>query len=244
MTEYIVSCEDGALIKIFDTVEGLSDHFAGELALHVSQAPVGRTFSWFLAGGSTPVPFFSKISFNLRTGIEWDRVKIFWGDERCVGPDAGKATIGSPGKICWTTFRSRNRTFSGSTAKRTRTEAARYSECGVCRKAARASGPDLVMLGLGEDGHTASIFPQSLHLLNSPRLFEATEHPVTGQKRITATGTFINRAKTVIIIATAKATRAAQVIDWLDGMNICLQLSYNPITGTWPGFSTKKRQST
>ena len=64
------------------------------------------------------------------------------------------------------------------------TEAARYS--GVVElNAGRQSGdpcPDLIMLGLGADGHTASIFPQSLHLFNSDKLFEPTEHPVTGKK--------------------------------------------------------------
>jgi len=43
------------------------------------------------------------------------------------------------------------------------------------------------MLGLGEDGHTASIFPDSLHLLVSDKLFGVSENPSSGQKRITAT---------------------------------------------------------
>jgi 6-phosphogluconolactonase len=77
------------------------------------------------------------------------------------------------------------------------------------------------MLGLGEDGHTASIFPGNIGLFNSPALFETVLHPATKQKRITATGKVINHAKLVVILATgeSKSSRVAQVINHLDGWN-------------------------
>jgi 6-phosphogluconolactonase len=77
----------------------------------------------------------------------------------------------------------------------------------------------LLMLGLGEDGHTASIFPENIDLFNSDKLFEPSVHPVTKQKRITATGRIINRAKLVVIMATgeSKALRIAQIINRMNG---------------------------
>ena len=86
------------------------------------------------------------------------------------------------------------------------------------------------------------LVPQSLHLLNSDKFFEATEHPVTGQKRITATGPFINRAKTVFMIATGdgKASRAAQVIDRLDGSEQLPAAFIQPYNGELIWFLDKK----
>lgn len=235
----------GPTIKIFDTIEELSDHFAGQLALKVRQTPVGRTFSWFLAGGSTPVPVFRRIVLKFRTGIEWNRVKIFWGDERCVAPEADESNyrIAKENLLDHLPIPASNifRIFGEADPV---TEAARYSEV-VDLNAGRQPGdpcPDLIMLGLGSDGHTASLFPQSLHLLNSDKFFEATEHPVTGQKRITATGPFINRAKTVFMIATGdgKASRAAQVIDRLDGSEQLPAAFIQPYNGELIWFLDKK----
>jgi len=96
-------------------------------------------------------------------------------------------------------------------------EAARYSEVVSHYVNPNKGIPqfDLMMLGLGEDGHTASIFPENIHLFCSDKLFEPAEHPYTKQNRITATGKIINHAKSVVIIATgkSKASKVAQVIN-------------------------------
>ena len=63
---------------------------------------------------------------------------------------------------------------------------------------------DLIMLGLGEDGHTASIFPNRIELLESEKICAVAVHPESGQKRITLTGKVINNAETIIFIATGK----------------------------------------
>jgi 6-phosphogluconolactonase len=64
------------------------------------------------------------------------------------------------------------------------------------------------MLGLGEDGHTASIFPNNIHLFDSKNLFEVSEHPDTKQKRVTVTGKIINNSKAVSFLATGKEKSA------------------------------------
>jgi 6-phosphogluconolactonase len=63
---------------------------------------------------------------------------------------------------------------------------------------------DLIILGLGEDGHTASIFPSNMDLIDSFRICELASHPVTGQKRITLTGRLINNAEKVTFLTTGK----------------------------------------
>jgi 6-phosphogluconolactonase len=74
---------------------------------------------------------------------------------------------------------------------------------------------DLFMLGLGEDGHTASIFPDQMSVVNSEKLFEVSRQPKSGQNRITATAKLINNSKQVIFLVTGKnkAVIAARVID-------------------------------
>jgi len=78
---------------------------------------------------------------------------------------------------------------------------------------------DFIMLGLGEDGHTASIFPGDLHLFRSDRLFEVAENPDTKQKRITATGKMINQARHIVFLITgeSKAEMAARIIKKREG---------------------------
>jgi 6-phosphogluconolactonase len=100
-------------------------------------------------------------------------------------------------------------------------EAARYSDQFTNQVSQFEGNPvvDLVMLGMGEDGHTASIFPGNIGLFDSEKLFEPSEHPVTKQMRITATGRIINHAKLVVMLATgeAKAAITTQIILKSDG---------------------------
>jgi 6-phosphogluconolactonase len=67
---------------------------------------------------------------------------------------------------------------------------------------------DLVILGMGDDGHTASIFPHELELWGSDSLCEVATHPESGQKRISLTGQVINNAKQVVFLVTG-ANKAA-----------------------------------
>jgi 6-phosphogluconolactonase len=69
------------------------------------------------------------------------------------------------------------------------------------------------MLGLGDDGHTASIFPGNTRLFKSEELFEMAENPYSRQKRITATGKMINNAKTVVFAVTGESK--AEMVSWI-----------------------------
>ena len=61
---------------------------------------------------------------------------------------------------------------------------------------------DQIILGLGEDGHTASIFPSNSEMLCSDNICEVAAHPLTGQKRITITGKVINNSDAVTFLVT------------------------------------------
>ena len=69
------------------------------------------------------------------------------------------------------------------------------------------------MLGLGEDGHTASIFPGNLESFSNPKICEVAEHPATKQKRVTLTGSVINNAKKIVFIVTGQSkSKTADII--------------------------------
>jgi len=87
---------------------------------------------------------------------------------------------------------------------------------------------DIIYLGLGEDGHTASIFPGNLDLFDSSRICEVAVHPATGQKRITLTGTVINNAARVIFAVSGrnKAEIVAEILE-------------NPSSGNYPASVVK-----
>ena len=85
-------------------------------------------------------------------------------------------------------------------------EALRYSNL-IQRIVPQVSGVpvfDLIMLGMGEDGHVASIFPDQMSLFDHASLCAFAVHPFTGQKRITMTGQLLNNARNVTIITTGK----------------------------------------
>ncbi len=63
---------------------------------------------------------------------------------------------------------------------------------------------DIILLGLGEDGHTASIFPNQMQLITSEKLYETAIQPKTGQTRITMTGSLINNAKCIYFLVSGK----------------------------------------
>jgi 6-phosphogluconolactonase len=100
-------------------------------------------------------------------------------------------------------------------------EAARYS-CEISAILPSRDGLpvfDLVLLGLGKDGHTASIFPGHIRLLTADIVCGIAEHPVTGQRRITISGSAINNAEAVIFIASGK--NKAQVVRDIVRKNPC-----------------------
>ena len=72
---------------------------------------------------------------------------------------------------------------------------------------------NLIILGMGDDGHTASIFPDQMALINSSKICEVAKHPISGQKRITLTGPVINNAIQVVFLVTgeSKANRIREI---------------------------------
>jgi 6-phosphogluconolactonase len=193
---------------IFKSVDQLAAFFTDDLAAKINETPDGRFFSWALSGGSTPKVLFQYLAQNFRKKISWEKVLVFWSDERCVAPDDQQSNyrMTKESLLNYVPIPAAN-IFRIKGEADPSEESERYSEAVMQIVPSFNNIPrfDFMMLGLGEDGHTASIFPGNLHLFDSKHLFEVAEHPQTKQKRITATGNLINHSATVAFLVTGEA---------------------------------------
>jgi len=205
-------------IKIFPTVEKLAESFAELLQQNVEKTDDNDFYSIALSGGSTPNKIFRYLSENFDDKINWAKIKIFFGDERCVPPDDEESNYRMANESLLKNISiPKENIFRIKGENNPAKEASRYEEVLKSNLPSLKGIPqfDLILLGLGEDGHTASIFPNQLNLFYSARLCEVAVHPQTKQKRITLTGKIINNAKHVLFLVTGKnkASVLSKIID-------------------------------
>lgn len=208
MMEFIVNYK----IQISESVEELSEQFAQLLIEKVNSSK--DDFNIALSGGSTPKNIFEYLAAHHHNTIRWNKVKFFWGDERCVPPNDPESNY----KMADDALLSRlqipdSNIYRIKGENNPHNEAKEYSEIVVKQLLHINNIPkfDLIMLGLGEDGHTASIFPNQKELLHSEKIYATAVHPESGQKRITLTGTAINNASTIVFIVTGN--RKAKIVE-------------------------------
>ena len=207
-------------IYVFSDADAVAAAFAEDLAIWIASLPREQSrISIALSGGSTPRRLFQLWAENHETGIDWNRIHFFWGDERCVAPEDDESNYGTARKIFL-----KNLDIDAGNIHRIRGEADPESERDRYEQEIRDhlaidnhDTPvfDLIILGMGEDGHTASIFPHQSQFLKSNRVCEVATHPQTGQQRITLTGRVLNAAKRVVFLITGenKADVLGQVIN-------------------------------
>ena len=206
------------VIRIFKSTEDIADHFANILYRALLSAGSWNKISIALSGGSTPRNIYSYLTQKDTGILNWQEICFFWGDERCVVPESPESNYRMTKESLINHINiPESNVFRIKGEEEPRYEAERYAETvsGLLTHENNIPKFDLVMLGLGEDGHTVSVFPDNILLFQSDKLFEATKNPYSGQKRITATGKLINQAAMVVFIVTgrSKAGIAASVIE-------------------------------
>lgn len=194
-------------IKIFDSADDLADYLTSFLLEKINETPVSGFFSLALSGGSTPKILFRHIAGSSKEKTNWGKVKIFWGDERCVPPDHEDSNYNMANNefLRFLNIPEDNifRIFGEAEPSG---EAERYSRIIENNVIHKDGIPrfDLILLGLGEDGHTASIFPDNMSSFDSDLYCEAVTHPRSGQKRVTLSGKLINSARLIIFMVSGK----------------------------------------
>ena len=201
MTESIVNSK----IIISENIDEVSDHFAHEI---IQILDIGtEKINIALSGGSTPKSIFDFIAVNYKTKIDWNRINFFWGDERCVPPDHPDSNYLMTKEHLFSKININGKNiFRIKGENDPEVEADNYSSVIIQNVPLQNKLPsfDIITLGLGEDGHTASIFPFILELFKSDKICAVAEHPATKQKRITLTGKVINNAKKIIFMVTGE----------------------------------------
>jgi len=189
-------------IRIFETPEKLAEAFAEYFSARVSESD---RYNIALSGGTTPKIIFQVLAEQYKDKIDWAKVHFYWGDERCVAPESDESNYGMTKSVLFDKIyipqENIHRIIGEGTSEK---EAERYSDLLKKNLPSQNGFPqfDFIMLGLGEDGHTASIFPDRLDLFESDVICEAVEKPVTLQKRITITGNVINNSKVTAFFVT------------------------------------------
>jgi len=204
--------------KIFHSVNDLGEFALEWLTLKMEEAPDKKWITVALSGGTTPGQLFDYIALHGQKAVDWNRFLFFWSDERCVLPDSEDSNYRMARLSLLEKLNIPNEHIFRIHGEADSTqEALRYSRI-LSEKIPSVNGLpcfDLILLGLGEDGHTASIFPGNMQLFQSEHICEAVKHPQTGQERITLTGTVINNANNVAFLVTGfgKAKIVSKVLN-------------------------------
>jgi 6-phosphogluconolactonase len=177
-------------------------------------------FTLVLAGGDTPRRLYEKLAVDRET--DWSRVEFFWGDERPVPPEHPESNFGMARAVLLRPLGIDPRRIHRIEAERgDRSAAARDYEQELAKIAgATLDGPaprlDLVLLGMGADGHTASLFPYTDALSESRRWVVANDVPQLATRRITIAFPLIERARSVLVLVSGES-KAAALVEVLEG---------------------------
>ena len=205
-------------IHIFKNLEELSRTAAYVFVEQAIEAIAERRrFLVALNGGNTPTRLFELLAADLHEKVDWSKVHIFWGDERCVPPEEDGSSYGQARELLL-----RHVPIPDSNVHRMRgelgpVEASKdYSLILKGFAAPPLEWPrfDLVYLGMGEDGHTASLFPGLPAAISEPVLPVTAHYQDRPANRVTLTPLVFNSARMVVFMATGakKAATFAEVL--------------------------------
>jgi len=192
---------------IYPDQDSLVAAFACEFSNQVGEhAEEGSHMHIAISGGSTPLPLFRQLVEQTELE-EWSNVSLYWVDERCVPPEHPDSNYGRARETLLEPLgfaQERIHRIRGEEAAQG--EADRYGEELLKFLPSENGFPvfDWIWLGMGADGHTASIFPNQIELWTAGSPCIVTIHPDTALPRISLTGGVINVAKRVSFIATGE----------------------------------------
>lgn len=196
-----------------EVLNGLTEELLEQLK-EVESAP----FNLAVSGGGTAKTLFRLWAGEYRFRFDWDVIRFFWVDERCVAPDDDESNYKHACELLLKPLGIPEDHFHRIKGEcDPESEAGRYDALVRHRIELRDGKPcfDCIILGVGEDGHTASIFPDTMPLLADSRNYAVSRHPLTGQHRITMTGTLILNAKKLLIpvVGTEKTDVVKRLFD-------------------------------
>lgn len=198
-------------------VKALTHHFINLMNLKEGDFHVA------LSGGSTPKIWFEELAKKHKDDIDWNKIHFYWGDERCVPPDDEDSNYGMTKKYLFDQINIPAENIHRILGEQNPEKAAYHYKMKLVENLSQGSIPifDLVILGLGDDGHTASIFPHQIELWDSEDYCVVATHPDSGQRRVSLTGKVINAARSVVFLVTGekKAEKVMEILNVQEGSN-------------------------
>jgi 6-phosphogluconolactonase len=230
-------------IKILDDIESLNVEFTKLLKEHLWKK---GELSIALSGGSTPKLLFDFWASNDKTDLDWSKIRFFWSDERCVSPldDESNFKMTKDHLFNYIPVPEKN-IYRIHGEEDPQKEAERYANVLKDNVEMRNGLPsfEVLMLGLGNDGHTASIFPHQIELWDSNDICVVGTHPDSGQKRISLSGKTINNAHIIVFLVTGRSK--SEIVKEIVRSELRLDNKYpaakvNPVYGKVVWFLDKK----
>jgi len=192
-------------IRIFKSLEELSIH-AAEIFVELAEKAIQERghFLVVLNGGGTPVRLFQLLSTDFRQKVDWSKVYVFWGDERSVPPGDPESSYGQARDLLLGHVPVVETNIQRIKGELSPAEASRE----YAKTLSKFASPpldwprfDLVYLGMGDDGHTASLFPGSPLDNSEPVVPVTAQYQDRPAERVTLTPPVFNSARTVVFLA-------------------------------------------
>ncbi len=207
---------------VYDTPERVAQAAAETFAKHVADAVSARGVARVaISGGTTPKRMFALLADPTQPfagSVAWDKLELYWVDERCVGPEDAESNYRMTNEQLLSkvslpadhVFRMEGELPPEEAANRYET----YLRNNFKLEGAQVPSFDLVLLGMGDDGHTASLFPHTDGLNEMGRLAIANHVPQKETWRVTLTWPVINQGRYVcfLIEGGAKADKLHDVL--------------------------------
>ncbi|HWE94715.1 MAG TPA: 6-phosphogluconolactonase [Tepidisphaeraceae bacterium] len=178
-------------------------------------AEKGR-FSIALSGGRTPEGLYQLLASEpYRSAIDWGKVEVYFGDERCVPPDSDQSNYRMANAALLSKV-----PIPAENVHRIRgeidpnTAAIEYGQ--LLKQKFGDGGLDLTLLGMGDDGHTASLFPGTAALKETHHRAVANHVEKLNAWRVTMSAPFLNRSREVMFLISG-ADKAKRVVEVLEG---------------------------
>lgn len=209
-------------IKRYNTSAEALEGLTGLLADLMSARP--GPFHLAISGGDTPKNLFRLWVEAYKDKIDWKQLRFYWVDERCVPPADSESNYGQAKLLLFDPLQIPDEhIFRMKGEVDPVAEAARYATL-LDKQLPKVNGLprfDCIMLGVGGDMHTASIFPGNLALLTAKETVTTAVHPVSGQTRVTLTGpVLLNDTPLLIpVIGASKAPVIEALARGLDPQN-------------------------
>lgn len=197
------------MLKVFGNINELSQYAANLFVETANRSIVERgRFFVALSGGNTPMRLYELLGNSFHDKVDWTHTHFFWGDERCVPVDKAGNSYGQTKKVLFDKIDIPDENIHRILSEVEPDSAAKeYARTLIFFAEPPLVSPrfDLTLLGMGDDGHTASLFPNSPVVVDLPTLAVTANYQGRPANRVTLTQMVLNISRNIVFLVTGKS---------------------------------------